>query len=582
MEMSTTTTDVLALMYARMPSDEQRHFIDGFHMYLAHDTDRDFVISLDDVFQWIGFTRKDNAKACLSRNLMEDQHYQVSLRSQENPLGGRPSEVILMTVRGFKHLCMAAGTAKGMRIRDYYIDMELIMFEITKRRLEAQNNALVQQLEAVRMEAGDRSRHDTLIGAYLNRPVVYLARAKVMEDGSWLLKIGETNDLKQRASDHRSEFGTSFTVMDVIDCVHAHRLEQDSFRLTELQGRRYTRPVGKSQREQREVFVVETPAHYKRIVVAMQKLRDDIERADTARVQVMALGLEAARIEVERDRIEAEREQTRIEAERDVEVKRLELAAAVASLAMQDQNIHDNQDPVHAPPPAPSVLRNPDRHYTQARGTKMQRYSPDGITLLATYTGVTEATRDPIFNHSCTLHLIKHAARTATLYKGFRWAALDRTLPDETVQTLPSTQDTRTQTRGYIAALNLDKTRIERVFCDMKQAGEERQVCISAISTAVKRGNRCSGHYFMAWDDCDEALQQDYLARTTLPEKRVHVNGQVILQIDPVTEEVVRRFSSVQDVIKHVSANRATLKKALDDGAVFRGYRWTRCISTLD
>lgn len=120
----------------------------------------------------------------------------------------------------------------------------------------------------------------------------------------------------------------------------------------------------------------------------------------------------------------------------------------------------------------------------------------------------------------------------------------------------------------------LDKTRIERVFCDMKQAGEERQVVISAISTAIKRGSRCSGHYFMAWDDCEEALRQDYLGRATLPEKRVNVNGQVILQVNPATDEVVRRFSSMQDVIKHVSASRATLKKALEEGAVFRGYRW--------
>ena len=41
-----------------------------------------------------------------------------------------------MTVHGFKQLCMAANTENARKVRDYYIAMEEVMFEYTKRKME--------------------------------------------------------------------------------------------------------------------------------------------------------------------------------------------------------------------------------------------------------------------------------------------------------------------------------------------------------------------------------------------------------------------------------------------------------------
>ena len=48
----------------------------------------------------------------------------------------------LLTVHGFKQLCMAANTDKARKVRDYYIAMEEVMFEYTKRKMEQQDAAL--------------------------------------------------------------------------------------------------------------------------------------------------------------------------------------------------------------------------------------------------------------------------------------------------------------------------------------------------------------------------------------------------------------------------------------------------------
>jgi len=54
------------------------------------------------------------------RKKLEDNiHYKVFLRTQENPLGGRPTQEYLLTPNGFKQLCMAATRPRPRQVREY-------------------------------------------------------------------------------------------------------------------------------------------------------------------------------------------------------------------------------------------------------------------------------------------------------------------------------------------------------------------------------------------------------------------------------------------------------------------------------
>jgi hypothetical protein len=101
--------------------------------------------------------------------------------------------------------------------------------------------------------------------------------------------------------------------------------------------------------------------------------------------------------------------------------------------------------------------------------------------------------------------LVRTAAETNTVYKGFRWALLDRSLPDDTIQTLDPTVDSATRRTGFVAMLRLDRSRIEKVFCDQKAAAEDRQFkAKAAICSAIKNGARFGGHYFAQGHDCGD------------------------------------------------------------------------------
>lgn len=85
----------------------------------------DFPVDFDDAWQWIGYTRKDNAKAALlNAGFVEGIDFQVSLNIQGNSKGGRPSEQIYLTIDCFKSFAMMAGTARGREVRQYFLDCE--------------------------------------------------------------------------------------------------------------------------------------------------------------------------------------------------------------------------------------------------------------------------------------------------------------------------------------------------------------------------------------------------------------------------------------------------------------------------
>lgn len=59
--------------------DEQKLYIVSFYSYLNYDEFTDFVVDLDDVWKWLGYGQKVNAKVSLIKNFKENVGYKISL-----------------------------------------------------------------------------------------------------------------------------------------------------------------------------------------------------------------------------------------------------------------------------------------------------------------------------------------------------------------------------------------------------------------------------------------------------------------------------------------------------------------------
>ena len=58
---------------------EQTLFVSSFYCYLNYNSKNDFIIDLDKVWKWLGFSRKDHAKVVLKKNFVEDIDYKILL-----------------------------------------------------------------------------------------------------------------------------------------------------------------------------------------------------------------------------------------------------------------------------------------------------------------------------------------------------------------------------------------------------------------------------------------------------------------------------------------------------------------------
>jgi len=60
---------------------EQQIFVASFYCYLNYNPKTDFVIDLDNVWQWLGFTQKVKGKQLLEKNFVIDVDYKCLLCS---------------------------------------------------------------------------------------------------------------------------------------------------------------------------------------------------------------------------------------------------------------------------------------------------------------------------------------------------------------------------------------------------------------------------------------------------------------------------------------------------------------------
>ena len=123
--------------------------------------------------------------------------------------------------------------------------------------------------------------------------------------------------------------------------------------------------------------------------------------------------------------------------------------------------------------------------------------------------------------------------------------------------------------------LNIDKTKIIKVFKLAKDAAKEILQHPSAMCTAIKHSSPLNNHYWMRWENLDSSLQEDFLRTNTLPIKSANVRGTQIKAMDPITNQLVKTFASYTDLQKELNISIKTIKKLIENNDIYNGkYRF--------
>ena len=193
---------------------EQHLFVTSFYCFLNHHPKHDFVIDLDNVWKWVGFTQKVKAKALLERHFTIDIDYTCMLsqagKKDNSKHGGHNKTTFLLSVKTFKSLCMKAGTKRAEQIHDYYIKLEEVLQEVCQEEsdeLKLQLESAEHQLETAEVDKY-KIREKTLIEQFQKNTqcLYYGIIDNVSNDGEKLIKFGISNGLKSRMATHHKTY----------------------------------------------------------------------------------------------------------------------------------------------------------------------------------------------------------------------------------------------------------------------------------------------------------------------------------------------------------------------------------------
>lgn len=253
---------------------EQQMFLSSFFCYLKYDLKEDFVIDLDNIWKWLGFSNKAHAKTVLIKNFSVNKDYIFLLtkkgEQKKDSRGGHNKEIIMMNVDTFKKFCLKSCTKKADEIHDYFIKLENILFEITKEESERLKEQLQQKEKTILDKEKEKQTalEKVIIDQFpVNTECVYIGIIdNTNQIGENLIKFGHTNDLSTRVTNHKKIYNNFILInafkvqnkVEIENLIKIHPKIKKQIRCIEVDGKNKTEIISYDK----ENFTIEKLTKY--------------------------------------------------------------------------------------------------------------------------------------------------------------------------------------------------------------------------------------------------------------------------------------------------------------------------------
>ena len=293
---------LLTKIKAKFTEQEQQIFVASFYGFLKYDPINDYVIDLDDVWKWIGFSTKQKAKMLLKDNFVKDKEYILlnpQVRQKNETRGGHNKETFMLNVITFKKFCLKAGTKKADEIHDYYIKLEETLHEVVNEEsVELKKQLEIKDKEVDKLETQvEKIRERTLLDQFgPNVQCVYYGTIdEVSDTNEKLIKFGNSNNLRNRVLQHKDTY-TNFRLMNAFkvenklqieNAIKEHPLFIEHQRNTMIKGKKYVELISfdgltYTQLDKTIKEIITTtecnPENYKKLLEENKKLKNEIQK----------------------------------------------------------------------------------------------------------------------------------------------------------------------------------------------------------------------------------------------------------------------------------------------------------------
>lgn len=571
---NTYQSKLLAKIKNNFTDEDQQLFVSSFYSYLNYNSNTDFVIDLDNIWKWLGFNQKYNAKRVLEKFFKLDIDYKnLVLRTEEQDFegkkhGGHNKETFLLTINAFKRFCLKAETKKADQIHEYYIKLEETLHEVIneegnelKTQVNQLKNTLTQSeqinknsekiIEKLKKDK-ELEKHNLLLREFASAgAIIYIIKVKSYENGEYVIKIGESRrGIEARYNEHKSKYEESL----ILDCFSVKRSKDFESFIHNHNDIKFNQVKDLPGHETaNELFLIGKNLTYG---ILYNIIKTNIKQFDEIDYNSMNLKLETimnALTNQPQQLLEDKNTINQLLENQKLLIQKITNLEKSNKDILEKLNSSQTRTTTNFGQPLPTL------------GPRLQKINPETLQLIKVYESVTECMNE---NSNIKRPSINKAIEENTVYCGFRWAFVDRALDPNIIRDLQPTRETKIQNLGYIAKLNPDKTEILNVYLDRKTAamsnGYESN---SALDNPVRNNTISNGHYYMLYEKCDDELKEEFVNRN---------NGEPLLYKDGVGQydsnnNLVKEFSSKYDCIKTLHISDKTLAKCLDKNVVYDG-----------
>lgn len=548
---------------------EQQIFLSSFYCYLKHDNQNDFVIDLDNIWQWLGFQQKYHAKYLLEKQFTINCDYKIIAPepsgAKKGQRGGHNKEIIMLNIETFKKFCLKAGTKKADEIHDYYIKLENVLQEILieegnelKLQLEDAKNEIIQIEDQKTKEYDTKlekqkilEREKILLKEYATiGSIIYIIKVKTFENGQYIVKLGESRrGIKDRYNEHKAKFDECL----LLDCFAVNKSKDfEGFLHTNenIRGNRVNDLKG--HETELELFLIGKNLSYKTLLNIINNNLKYFNNNDTNKLE----------LEIEQLKLMLEMKTTNND-----NLLIQELVQSVKQLSCQINNLEKtNQEIIEKLNSTQTKTVTGFNEPLVTLGPRLQKINPETMTIIKVYESVAECLKE--YNFKVKRPSIDKAVKENTIYMEYRWAFVDRSLDPNIIHNILPTKQTKSQNLGYIAKLNTEKNEIINVYLDRKSAASlNGYTSSSALDTPVKNASLTNGHYYLLYDKCPEELINKFEEKY----------GEPVLYKDGIGQytnenQLVKEFICKYDCIKQLKMSDKTLTKALVNNILYNNF----------
>jgi hypothetical protein len=541
---------------------EQQMFLASFYCYLKHDNKNDFVIDLDNVWQWLGFSQKVNAKRVLEKNFTIDNDYRILLcqvaKQTTDARGGHNKEFIMLNIKTFKLFCIKAGTKKADEIHEYFIKLEEILQEVLIEESDELRQQILQIEDKNKQEYDAKlakqkllEREKILMQEYATSGALfYIMKVKTFENGQYVVKIGESRrGVLGRYNEHKTKYEECL----LLDCFAVNKSKDFETFMKEHDSVRRNRVNDLPGHEtELELFLIGRNLSYPALLDIVNNNIKYFNDNDTHKLE-----LEIQQLKLMLEMKTSNNDNMLIQ----------ELLQNVKQLSCKIDNLEAvNLDIISKINATQTKTTTGFNQPLVTVGPRLQKINPETMAIVKVYESVAECLKE--YNFKVKRPSIDKAVKENTVYNEYRWSFVDRNLDPNVIHDLPSTKVTKTQNLGYIAKMNYEKTEILNVYIDRKTAAiENGYASHSALDTPVKNASVTNGHYYAVYEKCTNELRNSFEQKYGTPLLYKDGVGQYTGDNQLITEFVCK-----YDCIKQLKMSDRTLAKALDKNVMYNNY----------